>query len=98
MPTCSRRTDHSCLSREVEGSTLRKRKSFKTTIKPVPAYAPNLNNPVEWMRKQRKKVELRNPTCLDLEQPHRELHVALGRQRQKRALVRPFFEGGELEL
>ena len=41
---------------------------------------PDLN-PVEWLWKHLKKVELRNLTCLDLEQLHVELHVALGRVR-----------------
>jgi len=30
-----------------------------------PPYAPDLN-PVEWMGKHLKQVELRNPVCLDL--------------------------------
>jgi transposase len=40
----------------------------------LPAYAPDLN-PVEWLWKHLKKVELRNLTCLDLEQLHMELHL-----------------------
>ena len=64
---------------------------------PLPPYAPDLN-PVEWLWKHLKKVELRNLACLNLKQLHRELHLALGRVRQRRALVRSFFEGAELEL
>jgi transposase len=60
-------------------------------------YAPDLN-PVEWLWKHLKKVELRNRTCLDLEQLHMELHLALGRVRRRVALVRSFFEGAGLEL
>ena len=63
----------------------------------LPAYAPDLN-PVEWLWKHLKQVELRNLACLDLDQLHMELHLALGRVRQRRALVRSFFEGAELEL
>lgn len=63
----------------------------------LPAYAPDLN-PVEWLWKHLKKVELRNLTCLDLEQLHMEFHLALGRIRQRRNLVRSFFEGAELPL
>jgi transposase len=63
----------------------------------LPAYAPDLN-PVEWLWKHLKKVELRNLTCLDLEQLHMELHLALGRVRQRRSLVDSFFEGAELKL
>ncbi len=68
----------------------------KIHLEPLPAYAPDLN-PVEWLWKHLKKVELRNLACLDLDQLHRELHLALGRVRQRRALVRSFFEGAELE-
>jgi transposase len=63
----------------------------------LPPYAPDLN-PVEWLWKHLKKVELRNLVCLDLEMLHQELHLALGRLRQKSSLVPSFFEGAELEL
>lgn len=68
----------------------------KIHLEPLPAYAPDLN-PVEWLWKHLKKVELRNLTCLDLEQLHMELHLALGRVRQRRNLVRSFFQGAGLE-
>jgi transposase len=71
--------------------------SGKIHLEPLPPYAPDLN-PVEWLWKHLKKVELRNLTCLDLEQLHMELHLALGRVRQKRTLVRSFFEGAGLQL
>lgn len=63
----------------------------------LPSYAPDLN-PVEWMWTQLKQVELRNLVCLDLEVLHMELHLALGRLRQKPNLVPSFFEGAGLEL
>ena len=63
----------------------------------MPPYAPDLNS-VEWLWKHLKKVELRNRTCLDLEQLHMEVHLALGRVRQRLTLVRSFFEGAGLEL
>ncbi|HMB08398.1 MAG TPA: IS630 family transposase [Isosphaeraceae bacterium] len=69
----------------------------KIHLEPLPPDAPDLN-PVEWLWKHLKKVELRNLACLNLEQLHMELHLALGRVRQRRALVRSFFEGAELEL
>jgi transposase len=62
----------------------------------LPSYAPDLN-PVEWLWKHLKEVELRNLTCLDLEQLHMELHLALGRVRQRRNLVFSFFEGAGLK-
>jgi transposase len=71
--------------------------SGKIHLEPLPPYAPDLN-PVEWLWKHLKKVELRNLTCRDLEQLHMELHLALGRVRQKRTLVRSFFEGAGLQL
>ncbi len=49
----------------------------KIHLEPLPPYAPDLN-PVEWLWKHLKKVELRNRTCLDLEQLHMEVHLALG--------------------
>ncbi len=38
-------------------------------VEGLPAYAPDLN-PVEWMWKHLKYVELRNRTCMDLEELH----------------------------
>jgi transposase len=66
-------------------------------VEPLPPYAPELN-PVEWLWRQMKEVEMRNLTCLDLEQLHMELHLALGRVRRKPALIGSFFEGAGLGL
>ena len=63
----------------------------------LPPYAPDLN-PVEWLWKHLKQVEQRNLSCFDLEQLLMDLHLALGRVRQRGALVRSFFEGAGLEL
>jgi transposase len=65
-------------------------------LEPLPAYAPELN-PVEGLWKHLKRDELGNVSCLDLEQLHMELHLALGRVRKRRALIRSFFEGAGLE-
>jgi transposase len=64
-------------------------------VERLPSYAPDLN-PVEWMWRHLKEVELRNLSCLDLEQLHLEFHLALGRLRQKPRLVSSFFDGAEL--
>jgi transposase len=64
-------------------------------LEPLPPYAPDLN-PVEWLWRHLKLVEMANLTCLDLEQLHGELHVALGRVREKRRLIPSFFEGAGL--
>src|SRR5512135_2646991 len=61
-------------------------------VERLPAYAPDLN-PVEWMWRHLKEVELANMACLDLDQLHWELPLALGRLRQKPRLVPSFFEG-----
>jgi len=66
-------------------------------VERLPSYAPDLN-PVEWMWRHLKEVELRNLSCLDLEQLHLELHLALGRLRQKPRLAPSFFEGAELPI
>ncbi len=65
-------------------------------LEPLPAYAPELN-PVEGLWKHLTRDELGNVSCLDLDQLHMELHLALGRVRKRRARVRSFFEGAELE-
>jgi transposase len=64
-------------------------------VERLPSYAPDLN-PVEWMWRHLKQVELRNLACLDLEQLHLEFHLALGRVRQRPTLIDSFFEGAEL--
>jgi transposase len=66
-------------------------------LEPLPPYAPDLN-PVGWLWRHLKEVEMRDLTCLDLEQLHLELHLALGRVRQKPALIGAFFEGAGLGL
>jgi transposase len=66
-------------------------------LEPLPAYAPDLN-PVEGLWQHLKDVEMRNLTCLDLDQLHLELHLALGRVRQKPHLFRSFFEGAGLAV
>jgi transposase len=66
-------------------------------VEALPAYAPDLN-PVEWGWQHLKHVELRNVTCLDLEELHMQLHLAIGRLRQKVDIVRSFFTGAGLPL
>jgi transposase len=66
-------------------------------LEALPAYAPDLN-PVEWLWQHLKNVEMRNLVCVDLEELHEELHLALGRVRQKRRLIPAFFTGAGLAL
>jgi len=58
----------------------------------LPLYTPDLN-PVKWMWKHLKMVELSNQPCLDLEMLHMELRLALGRLYDKPKLSQSFFEG-----
>jgi len=61
----------------------------------LPPYAPDLN-PVEWVWNHLKYVELRNVTCLDLEEIHQEFHMAAGRLRHKPRLFDSFFAAAGL--
>jgi transposase len=66
-------------------------------VERLPPYAPDLN-PVEGAWEHLKHVELRNMVFLDLEDLHLELHLAIGRLRQKPRLIRSFFEGAGLPI
>lgn len=63
----------------------------------LPAYAPDLN-PVEWLWQHLKHVELRNRTCIDLEELHMLFHVVINRVRKKKRLLKSFFVGAGLDL
>ena len=62
----------------------------------LPPYAPDLN-PVEGAWQQLKHVEMRNLVSLDLEELHLELHLAIGRLRQKPRLIQSLLVGAGLE-
>jgi transposase len=64
-------------------------------LEPLPPYAPDLN-PVEWLWRHLKDVDLANLTCLDLEELHAEFHLAIRRVRDKPRLFLSFFEGAGL--
>lgn len=61
----------------------------------LPAYAPELN-PVEWLWQHVKHVALRNHCCLDLEELHYYLRLALQNVRRKPCLIQSFFDGAQL--
>lgn len=63
----------------------------------LPPYAPDLN-PVEWMWRHFKQIELANVTCMNLGELHDEFNLALRRLRQKSYVVRAFFDFAELKL
>jgi transposase len=89
--------DGSPIHRRAEVSAFVAEARGAIAVERLPSYAPDLN-PVEWLWRHLKEVELRNLTCRDLEQLHLEFHLALGRVRQKPRLMRSFFEGAELAL
>ncbi len=66
-------------------------------VERLPPYAPDLN-PVEGAWEHLKHVELRNMVFLDLEELQLELHLAIGRLRQRPRLIRSFFEGAGLPI
>jgi transposase len=67
-------------------------------VEPLPGYAPDLNPWDEGGWDHLKHVELRNLVCLDLEELHLQLHLAVGRLRQKPHLVPLFFKSAGLAL
>ena len=89
--------DGSPIHRRAEVSEFVAETKGAVRVERLPGYAPDLN-PVEWLWRHLKEVELQNLTCLDLEQLHLEFHLALGRIRQKPRLMRSFFQGAELPV
>ena len=90
--------DRSPIHRRAECDGVRKPSGPKSLrLERLPAYAPDLN-PVEWLWRHLKKVEMANLTCLDLEELHEEFHLALGRVRGKPRLFPSFFAGAGLSL
>jgi transposase len=70
----------------------------KVWLEATPGYAPDLNPWDEGGWHHLKHVQMRNVVCRDLEELHEQLHLAVGRLRQKPQLVRSFFAQAGLEL
>ena len=66
-------------------------------LEQLPAYAPDLN-PDEGVWQHLKNVELRNVTCKDMPDLHRELNRAIMRLRSKPHLIKSFFAGAGLPI
>jgi len=64
----------------------------------LPGYAPDLSPWDQGGWQHLKHVELRNVSCMDLEELHLELHLAIGRLRQKPRLIQRFFAAAGLTL
>jgi transposase len=70
----------------------------KIWVEALPGYAPDLNPWDEGGWHHLKNVQLANVVCRDLEEVHEQFHLAIGRLRQKRQLVRSFFAQAGLVL
>jgi transposase len=70
----------------------------KVRLEALPGYAPDLNPWDEGGWHHLKDVEMRNLTCRDLEELLQEFHLAVGRLRQKPALVRSYFAQAGLKV
>jgi len=70
----------------------------KVWVEALPGYAPDLNPWDEGGWEHLKHVEMRNLVCRDLEELHEQLHLAVGRLRQKPHLVQSFFAQAGLTL
>jgi transposase len=90
-----------------DGSPIHRRKEVKefvagtqgrVRVEALPGYAPDLNPWDEGGWHRLKNVEMRNLTCLDLEELHEQFHLAVGRLRQKPHLIRSFFAQAGLRL
>ena len=55
----------------------------KVWLEATPGYAPDLNPWDEGGWHHLKHVQMRNVVCRDLEELHEQLHLAVGRLRQK---------------
>jgi transposase len=67
-------------------------------VEQLPGYAPDLSPWDQGGWHHLKHVEMRNLSCLDLEELHLELHLAIGRLRQKPQLIHSFFAHAGLTL
>jgi transposase len=67
-------------------------------VEAMPGYAPDLSPLDEGFWQHLKNVELRNLGCMDLEELHLEVHLAIGRMRRKPRLIRSFFAAAGLSI
>jgi len=67
-------------------------------IEGLPGYAPDLSPWDQGGWHHLKHVEMGNLSCMDLEELHLELHLGIGRLRQKPHLIHSFFANAGLSL
>jgi transposase len=70
----------------------------KIHVEAMPGYAPDLSPWDQGGWHHLKHVEMGNLSCMDLDELHLELHLAIGRLRQKTHLIRSFFAAAGLRL
>ena len=70
----------------------------KVWLEALPGYAPDLNPWDEGGWHHLKYIQMGNMACRDLEELHEQLHLAVGRLRQKPHLVRSFFAQAGLKI
>jgi transposase len=70
----------------------------RVQVEPLPGYAPDLSPLDRGLWQHLKHVEMRNRSCMDLEELHLEFHLAIGRVRQKPHLIQSFFAAAGLPL
>jgi transposase len=90
--------DGSPIHRRVEVQEFVARTRSRVWLEALPGYAPDLNPWDEGGWHHLKDVEMRNLVCRDLEELHQELHLAIGRLRQKPNLVRSVFAQAGLKI
>jgi len=67
-------------------------------LEALPGYAPDLSPLDQGCWQHLKHVEMRNLSCMDMEELHLEFHLAIGRLRQKPHLIQSFFAAAALPL
>ena len=67
-------------------------------LEAMPGYAPDLSPLDQGFWQHLKHVELPNHGCMDLEELHLEVHLAIGRIRRKPHLMQSFFAAAGLSL
>ena len=90
--------DGSPIHRRVEVKEFVSGTRGRVWLEALPGYAPDLNPWDEGGWHHLKNVEMRNLVCLDLEELQQELHLAIGRLRQKPHLIRSFFAQAGLKI
>ena len=70
----------------------------RVRLEALPGYAPDLSPLDQGCWQHLKHVEMRNLSCMDMEELHLEFHLAIGRLRQKPRLIQSFFAAAGLPL